>query len=215
MFLFPTFEDPNPQNMIGICPDCTHERKQRLVKGKCPIHNWQDTLRRAAEKKQARMRERQSNYRLNTTPTVLTESDTQQWYRAQIAVAPNRCENCNDVLLRFPERVLFAMVAHIVPKSKFESVKLHPLNRMFLCSVGSQNNCHAKWDASWERASKLPVLSIALKRFDEFKHLIHPSEHRWLPDFLLIRLTNHHHADQSHQPAELHQVPLVLPAPAG
>ena len=76
-------------------------------------------------------------------------------------------------------------IAHILPKKIFKSIKTHPKNYLILKMWGG---IHARYDLSWDSASKMKVWPVAVKRFIEMYDDIADSEKKYLPDVLLKEL---------------------------
>ena len=95
-----------------------------------------------------------------------------KWFNMQISMMPRECENCQAYLSPYIHISQRAYIAHIVPKSKFVSVMLHPLNRIFLCV-----DCHSKFDNSLSKeVVQMNVWPIAVKRFEKILPDISQSE---------------------------------------
>lgn len=75
------------------------------------------------------------------------------------------CSNCNAYI--HPYLYKFA-VAHLLPKSIFESVSTHPLNWM---KLGSSCGCHEATH-TLDKFSKMPIFPFAVERFRQFEHLV-------------------------------------------
>lgn len=87
-----------------------------------------------------------------------------------------RCENCGSKLDHSSSFAIRSQTAHILPKSKFKSVAMHPKNRMFLCCFGG-NYCHSLWDDhDAEKRKTMPVYKLALDRVNELGHLLTNAE---------------------------------------
>ena len=88
------------------------------------------------------------------------------FFADQATIVPNNCENCGERLSKSNPKMLRFYTAHILPKSKFESVEVNPDNIMFL---GTFCGCHGNWDnKNAEARKKMPCYSIALERYDKF-----------------------------------------------
>lgn len=97
------------------------------------------------------------------------------FFASQIAAAPAKCENCRESLRETKAINPAAIVAHIVPKSKFPSVATHPNNRMYLCDT-----CHGKYDnGSTKEIQAMNCFQVAVERLKTFVKLI--TEKRGLP----------------------------------
>jgi hypothetical protein len=152
----------------GQCIDCTPDApEQYLTAKRCKTHYWQHRSSLSASK------------------PVKTDKNAQKkaldlWFANQIKVMPKQCENCNEYLNPYAPWGARAYVAHILPKRLFDSVKIHPMNRMFLCI-----HCHTDFDNKGEQyALRMPALPIILERFMQFLHNIHNDELRLLPNYL-------------------------------
>lgn len=97
------------------------------------------------------------------------------YFASQVISIPHNCENCHQPLHATSKTIQRCVTAHILPKSKFESVATHPQNRMFL---GVFCGCHSKWDdKGTEDRKKMPCYNIALDRLQEFStHLTAPEQ---------------------------------------
>jgi hypothetical protein len=101
------------------------------------------------------------------------------FFASQMLTMPNNCENCNKTLNAKSNFAKRCVTAHILPKSTFKSVATNPKNIMFL-GVGILGicQCHDTWDMlDAETRLKMKCYDIAIKRFEEFKHLLTPHEY--------------------------------------
>lgn len=100
-------------------------------------------------------------------------NDLNVFFASQALQIPDRCENCGERLHATDHLERRAMIAHILPKSPnsgFPEVAIHPQNKMFL---GPRCGCHPAWDnGDSNDRKKMACYSIALERFELFKHLI-------------------------------------------
>lgn len=98
------------------------------------------------------------------------------FYASQLLEIPKYCENCERPLYINSKWDGRKMTCHILPKSLFKQLAIHPLNRVFMCC---DNGCygHDKWDNgdALER-SQMPVYAIAIGRFNKFKELLIPKD---------------------------------------
>lgn len=88
------------------------------------------------------------------------DTDLQRWYAAIMAKEEGRCWETGEKINKEDSFGWHGSIAHVLPKSKFESVATHPQNYMILKMWGGT---HAKYDASWESASKMKVWPYAIK----------------------------------------------------
>lgn len=90
---------------------------------------------------------------------------------------PERCEECNQVLLAFNNFGRRCVSAHILPKSTFKSVAKHPDNILFLGSgILGGCRCHDTYDSCIENRKSMRVYETALSRLEGFKHLLTDKE---------------------------------------
>lgn len=166
----------------GICPLCAergYDRLQPLITGLCKTHYWQGRVEISKKKKASRPVYQPAEGCLQSLPA---------WFDFQIARSNWVCENCGGAIPSFNALARSSAQAHILPKALFPSVKTHPDNRLLLGAVYSNCGCHAAYDASWERASRMPVIKIALQRFDRFGHLLTVREIEKLPSVFMKKL---------------------------
>lgn len=96
------------------------------------------------------------------------------FFASQTLQMPLNCENCNEPLNAFSLWQKRCVTAHILPKSLFESVALHPQNRTF---IGVNCGCHNSWDNKGSADRKaMKVYPTAIERFNAFKTLLNQSE---------------------------------------
>lgn len=117
---------------------------------------------------------------IQNKPKTLTKSEKEfkkelnVFYASQTLTAPFICENCGLPLYAFTKFEIRCCIAHILEKSKFPSVAIHPMNKLFLCAKGG---CHAKYDNSTAKErSELPVYKLAIERYNIFKDFLSNSE---------------------------------------
>lgn len=123
----------------------------------------------------------------------LGSSELQKYYSFHIVESPVFfCENCGDAVSLSNFDFAVSHQAHIIPKSIFKSVASILDNHLVLCGKGTANQCHAEYDSNWEKASRMPVMQLAIVRFTTFMHLIDANERRHLPPIFYNLLTNHH-----------------------
>jgi hypothetical protein len=153
----------------GKCCDCPDTKgEQPLTAGRCRFHYWA-YRKKVKEAKRPQVNKYQDNRDLNN------------WFQFQISHMPKCCENCGEYLNPYAPWGAKAYIAHIVPKRHFDSVKMHVLNRLFLCI-----QCHGDYDNRGEaKVLTMPVILKAVERFKAFADKIAPEECRYLPSYLL------------------------------
>lgn len=119
------------------------------------------------------------------------ETELQQWYANIMATEKPVCWETGDKINTDEKKVKnkpdgwHGSIAHILPKKIFPSVATHPLNYTILKMWGGT---HAKYDLSWESASKMKVWPRVVERFLKIYPSIADNEKKYLPDVLLIHL---------------------------
>lgn len=153
----------------GICQLCpTGSKEKPLISGLCTGHYWQ-SLRNSAN----------LNYIQNRSDIL---PGMPQWYSFQIEQSDWICENCGAPIPHFNSEAQYSAQAHVLPKHLFLSVATHPDNRLHLGNFYGCD-CHTRYDNNGYYAqspTEMPILPVALARFDKFKHLIQPTELRHL-----------------------------------
>ncbi len=159
----------------GNCIDCG--KHTALIGGRCQFHYWKERERLRAAKRKA------SGVDVNAYEA---KRELDNWYLFQISNMPCQCENCDEPLNRYAPWGARAYVAHIVEKRNFKSVKLHPLNRIFLCI-----QCHTNYD-NWgkDKVMCMPVFNVAIERFKLFADKISSNEYNYLPEYFLKLCTD-------------------------
>lgn len=162
----------NPKT--GNCIDCCGNEQKYIMAGRCisaPYFHYQ-------KHKQALYNKRQSSKKKAKTLRTVAKGGMSlgQWFNVQISMMPSECENCNAYLNPYAPWSARAYIAHIVPKRYFESVMVHPMNRLFLCI-----DCHSNYD-NWlsKEVEQMRCWSIAVGRFKLFKNEIPTTEHKHL-----------------------------------
>ena len=101
-----------------------------------------------------------------------------KWFKSQMKYMPSRCEETGEPINNREYRFAICSIAHILPKENCVSVKLHPLNRVFL-----HPDFHTKFDAmSWEEREKLKIWPKIQERLISVWPDLSPEEHRHFPE---------------------------------
>lgn len=81
---------------------------------------------------------------------------------------PVNCQECDKPLIAFTDYGRRSVSAHILPKSKFESVAMNEDNILFL-GAGYLGGCHCHddWDSCIETRMEMKVYPTALKRYQK------------------------------------------------
>lgn len=129
-----------------------------------------------------------------TKPIKMTShkdtTELNEWFvdKEKILIRNPRCWNCNDFI---PLRFARAAVAHIFPKSIFESIATHEEN-FLICGAGC---CHDKTHTV-ERFSRMAVFPMAVRKFLKFYTNI-TERHKYL--FLFIEAAREHMSEKEYQ----------------
>lgn len=112
------------------------------------------------------------------------------WFIDRMEKCQPICENCGKVgtYLKNPDfKILWkSCQAHLLPKKNFKSLQTHPLNGMVMgTGFSGLCHCHDNYDASWEKAAKMPIWDEVVRRFQIMYPLITAEEHRFIPPQLL------------------------------
>lgn len=160
------------KHKVGACIDCVDGSAPKPLMAKRCInapyyHYLKNREKIAKEKKKERDRLRTQQTAQNNNGKTLGS-----WFKDQISIMPLICENCDSFLNHGAIWGPQSYVAHIIPKKLFESVMVHPMNRLFLCI-----DCHTNYDRSTsDEIVKMKYWPLAIERFNSFKNLIDPSE---------------------------------------
>lgn len=153
-----------------ICKACNGTAIKKTIGGYCfeaPHFHYQKNQQKKAKDRASEKSKTRTVKASNGTGLTLGK-----WFNMQISMMPKECENCNAYLnpaIHIGQR---SYIAHILTKRHFESVMLHPLNRMFLCV-----DCHSKFDNCLSREVVLmKVWPIAVERFNKLKGSIDQEE---------------------------------------
>jgi hypothetical protein len=157
----------------GKCVDCGPDQPDKpLTAGRCQPHYWRFRTSVQADKRKVK------NVDVNVNQD---KKDLDEWFHLQISNMPSKCENCGEALIKFAPWAAKSYVAHILPKRYFKSVRLHVMNRIFLCL-----QCHGDYDnRGWSKAMTMPVWPLAFERLIIIAPYIDPDEVIHLPDCIL------------------------------
>ena len=160
---------------MGKCLDCPPGSVIKPVIAKrCQTHYWQH------------------RNKVNTAKATAEQAEAEQarsdalatWFAEQINIMPKECENCGAYLNRYAPWGAKTYIAHIIPKRHFESVMIHPMNRLFLCG-----SCHTNYDNwGYDKVKAMQAFPLAVERFKTFSDSIASSEYEYLPEHFEILL---------------------------
>ena len=154
------------------CPRPVFGTDRLTKKGYCKYHQSKRTDRKpikrtfsASSKKvnQGKIRTYVKKNQLFEDANSEKRKDLEAWFERTMKIVDKNpyCWECGKYI---PKSFYRAACAHILPKRKtygFPSVSTHELNFLVL---GAGCGCHAKFDNSWDDASKMKVWNIALER---------------------------------------------------
>lgn len=106
------------------------------------------------------------------------ETEKQKWFRQQVKMMPEFCEETGLRLERHAFKYAVCSVAHILSQQQCPSVALHPANRVFL-----EPGFHKKFDAmSWEEKEQLGCWPKIKDRLISIWEDLAHDERRHFPD---------------------------------
>lgn len=98
------------------------------------------------------------------------------FFACQSLLFPKQCENCGSMLDQSSVFARRSQTCHILPKSIFKSVSVHPQNKVFMCCFGGCYG-HAKFDDGDSKTRKsMLVYKLAIERFRSFENQLTISE---------------------------------------
>lgn len=110
------------------------------------------------------------------------ETQLQKWYQTIMDHEMPVCWETGDKIDIRDKKGWQGSIAHVLPKSLFDSVKTHPMNYMILKMWGGT---HGQYDSSWENAAKMKVWPHAVKIFNILYPLLTREEKAKLPDIII------------------------------
>lgn len=162
---------------IGQCSECKPgSPPRRLIKGKCEMHYYRQLQRISLIKKPL------TRTQPKRTPLkksfIKKSTGTLPYYEYHIEHNNWICENCGEPIIPSTEDIAYGAQAHILPKSKFSSIKNHFSNHMTLNKYSCC--CHGQWDSNWYNASKMPIKNLAISRIEPLVQYLNLDElRRW------------------------------------
>jgi hypothetical protein len=113
------------------------------------------------------------------------EDDTmkERWFQARRKEMTGSCMHCGEASCKSKDQYFRHSIAHILPKSLFESVALHPLNWIELCFWGA--SCHTNMDNKTLDLIDMNCWDTIVERFIAMYPAIAKEERKYIPDVLL------------------------------
>lgn len=165
---------------LGKCIECeTYDNKRTLevpiIAGRCQYHYKVFRKKVCLERKKNRVKIKE---------LIDTDSEPEiklsLWYRDRMNEFTGICQECGE---KIPKYLRHASVAHVLPKSLFPSIAVHPEN----CNeLGPSCGCHSKYDLSWMSASKMKIFLTAIEKFKILEPFIALQEKRKIPEIFLL-----------------------------
>lgn len=162
-----------------IFPAC---KRHPMQNGLCIGHSKHDT---SIPKKKYAGIPKKSAKKLAEEKNKPATTDLQAWYDNIMKTEKAVCWETGEKIDKKDKKGWHGSIAHILPKKTFRSVATHPKNYLILKMWGGT---HARYDVSWQSASKMKVWPTAVQRFLEIYPHIADSEKKYLPDVLLKEL---------------------------
>lgn len=110
------------------------------------------------------------------------------WFEDRRREMKGVCLHCQGVTQKKDDKTFHFSIAHILPKSLFESVKMHPLNWIELCYYGE--SCHTNVDNHIIDLTDLHCWDTVVERFIAMYPDIAKEERKYIPDALLQYIKN-------------------------
>lgn len=103
---------------------------------------------------------------------------------------PDKCQECGQKLITYNKFARRSVCCHILPKFKFESIAMNPLNILFMGADFLGGCCdHDIFDNSVSNRIKMNVYPLVLERFDMLKPLLTLAETLKAMEYLGIPIT--------------------------
>jgi hypothetical protein len=158
----------------GICPDCKDGKEKRLMAGKCQYHYKVSRYeKKAIQKKTLDI--------INGNANLQRELEMDKWFRLRVSEMRGSCAECGEYINRHIYKYAKCGVAHIFPKSKFDSIRCHPLNWM---ELGATCGCHSRSE-DFEKAMQMKIWPLMLSRIKILIGSIAKEERKSIPDIIL------------------------------
>jgi hypothetical protein len=166
----------------GNCCDCAEPKEVYLTAGRCQFHYAKYRQQVGKERRIARGIDANA---------YQDKRDLDNWFHFQISNMPKCCENCGEPLNQFAPWAARSFVAHIVRKKTVPSVKMHVVNRLFLCLI-----CHTNYD-NWgsDKIVQMKCYPLAVERFALFMGKISDDEWKHVPTHLIDSAYEHINKD--------------------
>ena len=160
------------------CTKCNNESKKEHIKCPRPSCNGVGTY--------VEFEPGPKTYSLKRTPiqskqaTVVKDDELQQWFQDRRKEMVGICScGCGGKTSKDDDKFFKASICHILPKSKFKSVRTHKDNWV---ELSFWQGCHANMDnRSSELWTKLACWSEIQRKFEILKPLIADNEIKHLP----------------------------------
>jgi len=161
------------QLKTGQCPDCVTNHiytEKPLIAGRCQMHY---KVYRSKISKDRRLVRGLQEPRKQTHFQQTT--DLYDWFENRGKELTGVCAKCNGKSCKGDPKYQRFSIAHIFPKSQFQSVATHPMNFIELCFWGE--SCHTNYDNQGiESVIHTPAWIAMVERFNAFEDLLTPAE---------------------------------------
>lgn len=172
---------------LGLCQDCPkNSHIKPLISKRCKFHYWKH--RASVKKNKVNNNKSKLPSKNNFCLGFASSKNLKEWFSYQYSVSTGVCENCKTPIIYHSNLSIISAQAHILPKSKFKSVRLLHINRLELGHTDC--SCHQKFDKSWESASKMSVFSKAYDIVQQIIPCLNDEEYRKLPEIFKQKKQN-------------------------
>lgn len=155
-----------------VCSSCSATYPS--MRGECRCGLWNTISEVEVQKKVYRLPKISLKRKAQNELPDTHQEELGKWFEMQRGLALTsgaRCQNCGESIandLNSKDTWIWRRVlAHVVQKSKYDSVKTHPLNILFLCW-----QCHSDFDSSWDKARKMNIWGLAIVKAKKLLPLI-------------------------------------------
>jgi hypothetical protein len=114
---------------------------------------------------------------------VVNDESLDKWFEKRRKELVGRCKHCGKKSCKDNDEYFKFSIAHILPKSIFESVATHPKNFIELCFW--ENSCHTNFDNGIIGLTDLNCFDEVVEKFQEMYPFITKEERRRIPPVLM------------------------------
>jgi hypothetical protein len=159
---------------------CNCGYKSYKYLGNCPICKSWGSLVEIEDVKKVHRIPKVSEKKKKEIEQKKLDNPLEEWFIERRKEMTGVCLNCNKSSPKHNEKYWKWGLAHLLPKSIFNSIKTNKDNWLELCL-----DCHQKYDSNWDTAQKMDVFKIAKEKYLLFEDKISHEEIRRIPNCFL------------------------------